>query len=40
MIPKSNLDKFKLRNSAYGVERRRNMSKLILDNSVNFPKRS
>lgn len=40
MLPKTYIDKFKLRHSAYGLERRRNLSKLILDNSVNFPKRS
>ena len=38
MLPKTYIDKFKLRHSAYGLERRRNLSKLILDNSVNFPK--
>ena len=31
MLPKSNLDKFKLRHQAYGIERRRNMSKIILE---------
>lgn len=40
MIPKSNLDKFKLRHSAYGLERRRNMSKMILEHGTPFPKRS
>lgn len=38
MLPKSSLDRFKYRKKAYGVERRRNMSKLILENSANFPK--
>ena len=35
--PKPFLDKFKLRNKSFGVERRRNMSKLILDKAPNFP---
>ena len=36
--PKPFLDRFKLRHHAYGVERRRNMSKLILENGTEFPK--
>ena len=35
--PKPFLDKFKLRNKAKGVERRRNMSKIILEHAPNFP---
>lgn len=37
MLPKSQIDKLKLRNKAIGVERRRNMSKLILEHAPNFP---
>lgn len=40
MLPKSYIDKFKLRHLAYGVERRRNMSKMILEHGTPFPKRS
>lgn len=36
--PKPFLDRFKLRHHAHGVERRRNMSKLILENGTEFPK--
>lgn len=36
--PKPYLDKFKHRHQAYGVERRRNMSKIILENQTYFPK--
>lgn len=36
--PKPYMDKLKLRHHAYGVERRRNMSKLILENGTPFPK--
>lgn len=36
--PKPYLEKFKLRHHAYGVERRRNMSKMILENGTPFPK--
>lgn len=35
--PKPFLDNFKLRNKAFGVERRRNMSKIILEKAPNFP---
>ena len=35
--PKPFLDKFKLRHKAKGVERRRNMSKIILEHAPNFP---
>lgn len=35
--PKPFLNNFKLRHKAYGVERRRNMSKLILNHAPNFP---
>lgn len=35
--PKPYLDAFKLRRKAEGVERRRNMSKLILEHAPNFP---
>ena len=38
MLPKSSLDKFKLRHKAYGLERRRNMSKMILEKGTPFPK--
>lgn len=36
--PKPYLDGFRLRHHAYGVERRRNMSKLILERGTEFPK--
>ena len=36
--PKPFLDKFKLRHHAYGTERRRNMSKLILEQGTPLPK--
>jgi hypothetical protein len=36
--PKPYRDKLRLRHHAYGVERRRNMSKLILENGTPFPK--
>ena len=36
--PKPYMDKLKLRHHAYGVERRRNMSKLILEKGTPFPK--
>lgn len=36
--PKPYLDAFKHRHQAYGVERRRNMSKIILENQTYFPK--
>jgi len=36
--PKPYLDGFSLRHHAYGVERRRNMSKLILERGTEFPK--
>ena len=36
--PKPYMDKLRLRNHAKGVERRRNMSKLILENQSYFPK--
>lgn len=36
--PKPFLDNFKLRKTSYGTERRRNMSKLILEDSTFFPK--
>ena len=35
--PKPFLDKFKLRKISYGVERRRNMSKMILEKGTPFP---
>lgn len=35
--PKPFLDKFKIRNTAFGVERRRNMAKLILEHGTEFP---
>ena len=38
MLPKSSLDKFKLRHQAYGIERRRNLSKMILEKGTPFPK--
>lgn len=37
MLPKSHINNLKLRNKTEGIERRRNMSKLILDNAPNFP---
>ena len=36
--PKPYIDKFKIRHQAYGVERRRNMSKIILENQTYLPK--
>ena len=36
--PKPYMDKLKLRHHAFGVERRRNMSKLILEKGTPFPK--
>ena len=36
--PKPYLDKIKLRHTAFGVEKRRNMSKLILEHGTPFPK--
>ena len=36
--PKPFLDKMKLRNQSYGIERRRNMSKIILEHGTPFPK--
>ena len=36
--PKPYMDKLRLRHHAYGVERRRNMSKIILENQSYFPK--
>lgn len=36
--PKPYLDKFKIRHQSFGVERRRNMSKIILENQTYFPK--
>lgn len=38
MLPKASLDKIKLRNKAFGNERRRNMTKVIMENMANFPK--
>lgn len=38
MQPKQYIDKLKLRHHAYGTERRRNMSKMILENGTPFPK--
>lgn len=35
--PKPFIDRFKLRNKSYGVERRRNMSKIILEHGTPFP---
>lgn len=35
--PKPFLDKFKLRHKAFGVERRRNMTKIIMEKAPNFP---
>lgn len=37
MLPKSQINNIKLRNEAFGVERRRNMSKIILEHAPNFP---
>lgn len=37
MLPKKYLENIKLRNKAIGNERRRNMSKLILEHAPNFP---
>lgn len=36
--PKPYIDKFKIRHQSFGVERRRNMSKIILENQTYFPK--
>jgi hypothetical protein len=36
--PKPYIDKFRLRRHAYGTERRRNMSKMILEEGTPFPK--
>lgn len=36
--PKPYMDKLKLRHHAYGIERRRNMSKMILENGTPLPK--
>jgi hypothetical protein len=36
--PKPYMDKLRLRHHAYGVERRRNMSKMILEHGTPFPK--
>lgn len=36
--PKPYMDKLKLRHHSYGTERRRNMSKMILENGTPFPK--
>ena len=36
--PKPYIDKLKLRHHAYGIEKRRNMSKMILENGTPFPK--
>ena len=36
--PKPYMDKLKLRHHAYGTERRRNMSKMILEHGTPFPK--
>ena len=36
--PKPYMDKLRLRHSAVGVERRRNMSKIILENGTPLPK--
>ena len=35
--PKPFMNRFKLRNQAFGIERRRNMSKIILEKAPNFP---
>ena len=37
MLPKAYIDNLKLRHQAYGVERRRNMSKVIFEHAPNFP---
>lgn len=37
MLPKSQINNIKLRNEAFGVERRRNMTKLVLEHAPNFP---
>ena len=37
MYPKSNINRINLRKKAYGVERRRNMCKIILEHAPNFP---
>lgn len=37
MLPKSYLEKIQLRKKAKGVERRRNMTKVILEHAPNFP---
>lgn len=37
-VPKSHIEHLELRHHAYGVERRRNMSKAILDKGTPFPK--
>ena len=37
-VPKSHIEHLELRNRAYGVERRRNMSKAILEKGTPFPK--
>ena len=36
--PKPYIDKFKIRHQSFGVERRRNMSKIILENQTYLPK--
>ena len=36
--PKPYMDKLKLRHHAFGTERRRNMSKMILEKGTPFPK--
>ena len=36
--PKPYMDKLKLRHHAFGIERRRNMSKMILERGTPFPK--
>ena len=36
--PKPYIDKLKLRNKSFGKERRRNLSKIILDKGTPFPK--
>jgi len=38
MYPKAHLERLRLRNHAFGTERRRNMSKIILENGTYFPK--
>lgn len=37
MYPKSNINRINLRKKAYGIERRRNMCKIILEHAPNFP---